>query len=63
MGKYRNNAAVTVATLESNYAVSKGIECVVAAHTDIFAGIVYSTALANDDVSGDASLTAPNLNA
>ena len=62
-GKYRYDTAVAVATLEVDYAVNQSEERVVLAHTDILAGIVNRTALTHDDVTGDAILTAPNLNA
>ena len=32
-------------------------------HTDVFTGIVYSTALANDDVTSLSELTTEQLNA
>ena len=58
----RNDATVALATLEHNHTVGEGEERVVAAHTYVFAGIVNCTALANDDVAGDASLATPDLN-
>lgn len=59
----RNYATVSLTALERYDAIGERIERVVAAHTDILAGIVHSATLANDDVAGDASLTTPNLNA
>lgn len=64
---YGNHAAVCPATVfaatEANNAVYQCVERVVAAHTYILAGVVGRTALANDDVAGDATLSSPNLNA
>ena len=48
--------------MEFHLAVNECVERVVLAHTDVLAGIVHGTALANDDVAGDALLAAPNLN-
>jgi hypothetical protein len=62
-GEYRYRTAVATATArEGNNAVGEGIERVVAAHTYVLTGIVYRTALANNDVAGHAVLAAPNLN-
>ena len=62
-GSNRYDAAVAVSAVEGNNAVFERIERVVLAHADILAGIVNRTALTDDDVTGDALLTAPDLNA
>ena len=62
LGSHGHDAAVAVAAVESNRSVNEGEERVVLAHADVLAGIVHGTALANDDVAGDALLAAPNLN-
>ncbi len=62
-GKNGNYAAVAVAALEVYDSVGQGEERVILAHAHILSGIVDRTALADDDVTGNAGLTAPNLNA
>lgn len=63
LGNYRYDATVTVSTLESNYTVNQSEESVILTHTYILAWIMNCTTLTNDDVTGSALLTAPNLNA
>lgn len=48
---------------EANGTVNKCEKSVVLTHTDILTGIVYSTALANDDVTSLSELTTEQLNA
>lgn len=62
LGRYGNDAAVAVATLESNNAVNECEERVILAHAYVLAGIVNRAALANDNVAGCAGLATPNLN-
>lgn len=63
LGQYGNDAAVSFTALEVNYAVNEGIKRMVAAHAYVLAGMMYSTALTHDDVTSDAGLATPNLNA
>ena len=60
---YRYHAAVALTTVEANNTVNEGEESVILAHANILTRIVNSTALTNDDVASNASLTTPNLNA
>jgi hypothetical protein len=48
--------------VELHHAIDKGEERVVLSHTHILTGVVDSAALADDNVAGDAFLTAKNLN-
>lgn len=63
MRLYAHDAAVAVTTLEAHYTVNKSEESVVFTHSHVLAGIVHCSALTNDDVTCDAGLSAPNLNA
>ena len=63
LGQYGNDAAVSFTALEVYYAVNEGIKRMVAAHAYVLAGMMYSTALTHDDVTSDAGLATPNLNA
>ena len=60
---YRNHATVALTAVEANNTVNKGEESVILTHAYVLTRIVYSTALTNDDVTSNAGLTAPNLNA
>lgn len=62
-GDYADVAAVLTAFVELHYAVDEGVKSVVLAHTDILAGVVGGAALADNNVAGDALLTAKNLDA
>ena len=62
-GRNGNYAAVAIAAMEGNHAVNECVKRVVLTHTHVLSGIVNRTALANDDVAGNAGLSAPNLNA
>ena len=62
LGLNAYDAAVACATLEDNSAVCERVEGVIGTHTHVLAGVVSGAALANDDVAGYASLTAPDLN-
>ena len=48
---------------EANGTVNQCKQSVVLTHTDVLTGIVYSTALANDDVTSLSELTTEQLNA
>ena len=56
-------ATVEASLLEGDDAVCEGIECVIAAHTDVLAGIVLRATLTNDDVASYTLLTTKNLHA
>ena len=61
----RNHAhkrAVLASFVELHHSIDKGEERVVLSHTHILTGVVDSAALADDNVAGDAFLTAKNLN-
>ena len=58
-----DEGAVFAAFVEFDDAVDEGVEGVILAHADVLAGVVDGAALADDDVAGDAFLTAKNLNA
>ena len=62
-GKYGDVTTVFAAFVELNDTVDKCKEGVILTHTDILAGTVGSTALANDDVTGDALLTTKDFHA
>ena len=62
LGLNAYDAAVACATLEDNSAVCERVEGVIGTHTHVLAGVVSGAALANDDVTGYASLSAPDLN-
>ena len=62
-GKYGDVRTVFAAFVELNDAVDKCKEGVVLTHADVLAGVVGRAALADNDVAGDALLTAENLNA
>ena len=62
-GNNADVAAVLAAFVEFHHAVDESVERVVLAHADVLAGVVGCAALADDDVAGDAFLTAKNLNA
>ncbi len=62
-GDYADVAAVLTAFVELHHAVDEGVESVVLTHADVLAGIMDGTALADDDIAGDALLTTENLNA
>ena len=62
-GKDRDEGFAFFFLLELDDAVTQGVQGVILAHADILAGVVSRTALADDDVAGDALLTAENLNA
>ena len=62
-GDNADKGTILTAFVELHHTVDEGVERMVLAHTDILAGIVGRTALADDDVAGDALLTAENLNA
>lgn len=59
----RDNALVEACLFEINSAINQGIESIVLANTHVVARIVLSTALTHDNVSCDALLTTPNLDA
>lgn len=56
-------AAILTAFVEFHHSVHEGVERMVFAHSNILTGIVGSTTLANNDVTGDALLTTKNLHA
>lgn len=56
-----DDTALAAIVMKLYLAVNESVKRVVAAHADVFAGVMYSTALANDDVAGYTFLTAPNL--
>lgn len=58
----RYDTAVAVTSLEGYNTVRQCVERVVASHTDIFARIVNRTTLADDDITGNTRLPAPNFN-
>ena len=62
LGLYAHDAAVACSALEHDGAVGQRIEGVIGTHTHVLAGVVSGAALANDDVAGYASLSAPDLN-
>ena len=62
-GEDADEGAVLAAFVELHHAIDEGVESVVLAHADVLAGVVDGAALADDDVAGDAFLTAKNLNA
>lgn len=61
-GNHADVAAVLSAFVELHHAVDEGVQGVILAHTHVLAGVVGRAALADDDVAGDALLTAKNLN-
>ena len=62
-GKHGDVATVFAAFVELNDTVDKRKEGVVFTHANILARVVGGTALANDDVAGDAFLTTKDFNA
>lgn len=54
---YRHEWSIFVGSLELHDAVCEGVQRVVLTHTDILAGIVNSTSLANDDVASFGELS------
>ena len=62
LGLHAHGRTVQTTLLEHHHTVLQGVEGVVLTHSNILAGVVLGAALANDDVAGDALLTAPNLN-
>ncbi len=54
----RNRASVQTAFLEGNHSVYQCVKRMIATHAYVLARVVYRTALTNDDVTGDARLTA-----
>ena len=62
-GDDADERAVLTAFVELHDAVDEGVEGVILAHADVLAGVVDRAALTDDDVAGDALLTAENLNA
>jgi len=56
-------AAVFATFVELDDAVDKSEESVVLTHTNVLTGVVGGTALANDDVAGDAFLTTKDFDA
>lgn len=50
-GDYRYETSVFPTYLELYGSVNEGIQGVVAAHTDVFARVEFSTSLTNDDVA------------
>lgn len=62
-GDDRNVASVLCTLLEADHAIYESVERMVAAHTHVLTGMMYSASLANDDVAGFASLSTPNLHA
>ena len=55
--------AVVGLLTELNDAVFQRKQRVIFAHADVFTGVMLGAALANDDVSSDATLAAINLDA
>ena len=62
IGNNRHKGTVFATFLELNGTVAEGKQRMVFAHTDVVARIVDSATLADDDVTGDAMLTAKNFN-
>lgn len=60
-GDNGNYTPVTTAFMEVYNTVNQCIQCIILANTDILTGIVTSTALTHDNITGQASLTTPNL--
>lgn len=58
-----NEGFITFSLLKFNEAVRECKESIVFSYTNIFAGMVLCTALANDDVASDSGLTTVDLNA
>ena len=59
----RNYATVTLTAVESYNTINESEESVILTHTYVFTRIVNCTTLTNDNVTCNASLTTPNLNA
>ena len=62
-GKHGDVTTIFAAFVELDNTINKSEEGVILAHTDILARVVDRTALTDDNVAGDALLTAKNLNA
>ena len=62
-GDYGDVGAVLATLVELHDAIDEGEEGMVAANADVLTGVVSGTALADDDVAGDALLTAKDFNA
>ena len=60
---YRNIRFVVLGLLECHCAIDQRIKSMVSAHSDVFAGIVYSASLTNEDVASLGNLSAKQLNA
>jgi hypothetical protein len=56
--EYRNEGSVLSSFAEFNHAIAQCKQGIVPANTNIFSGMVNSTALTYDDVSGNYSLAA-----
>ena len=63
LGDDRDVRAVFLTSLKLNGTVAEGIQSMIFAHSDVLARIVDSATLADDDVTGDAMLTAEDFNA
>lgn len=59
----RYNTAITLTTVETNYTINKGIKSMIFTHANILTRIVNRATLTNYNVTCNASLTTPNLNA
>lgn len=62
-GDDRNEGTILTTLLELDSAITEGVERVVLAHTHVLTGVVDGTALTDDDVTGDAMLTAKDFHA
>ncbi len=62
-GDYTHERSIFAAFVEFYYAINQSKEGMILAHTYILTRVVDCTALTDDDVTGDALLTAKNLNA
>ena len=63
VGDNGDKRAVLTAFVELHNAVAKSVEGVVLAHTDVAARVVDGTTLTDDNVTGDAGLSAEDFNA
>jgi hypothetical protein len=63
VGDNGDKRAVLTAFVELHNAVAKSVESVVLAHTDVAARVVDGTTLTDDNVTGDAGLSAEDFNA
>ncbi len=62
-GKDGNEGAILTALMELDDTVNQSIESVILTHTHVLAGVMSRATLANDDIAGNALLTAKDFDA